>query len=205
MEMETVAFDTSSVIHSIEEAAAGNKSLIMTRTDASYLEVEQRAKDTPGSPLEKLFKNVIYHDNVGYDRRIAAAAMQMVQNLTQEMLNQAVFIISDALLTFVGASACVIVKIMDERFFFLRMGEWKRDPVRRKSMRIHETGLDVYYKQLRACEAELYNSVWHHTPNRECVCNSVDKFIAERMTIDLTAMKVKQVSVVLLFELFATL
>jgi hypothetical protein len=54
MKMEMIAFDTSSIIRNLDEAVAANRTLIMTKTEAATLEVEQKAFDYPDSSLGKL-------------------------------------------------------------------------------------------------------------------------------------------------------
>jgi hypothetical protein len=114
MKMEMVAFDTSSVVQTIEEAVETNKTLAMTRTEAAYLEVEQRAKDYPWSPLGQLHKNVMY-DGTGDQQ----ALMKSLLKLTQEILNNVVIIVSEHLKGYMEGSLCVTIRNVNENFSFL--------------------------------------------------------------------------------------
>jgi hypothetical protein len=102
MKMEMVAFDTSSVVQTIEEAVEANKTLAMTRTEAAYLEVEQRAKDYPWSPLGQLHKNVMY-DGTGDQQ----ALIKILLKLMQEIPNNVVIIVSEHLKGYMEGSLCV--------------------------------------------------------------------------------------------------
>ena len=208
MTMEMIAFDTSKVIRTVSEADFTNKTPVMTRTEASTMQVEEKAAHDPDSTLGRLMTRAEFNNEPVDPATVA-------NGLTQSVLNKHVLVVSTRLLSYMEASYCAAFKNQNPKFDFLLgkeaivdifVGPWfnpslnarSKNMLRKKSTKIRDHGLGIHINDFVDREVRAMTEILLVGQDFGCLHRSVEAFIDKEFDHQFSVMTLDKMSDVFL-------
>lgn len=191
MKTEMVAYDTSRVIESLDEALARNKTLCMTKTEAATQYVEQTAKQDPHSSLARLWSRAIFNTKPTSD---ADTTDFLLSHVTPKNMASVVLVISHRLLSYLEDITCIAVRSKQDYVYNFLIGReiivdvptgawfsrflsplYKRI-LHRKLLKVREGGWAVH--MAKHTDVMVREMIAKITKPEQCMYRSLDQFLS---------------------------
>ena len=193
LKTEMVAYDTSRVVRSLADALRSHKTAAMTRTEASSTVIERLAQDQPQSVIGRLYKEAVFNRHPTSDRNAMA---RLLASMTPSSVAKHIIIVSKRLLSYLQASVCgflnsakheydflvgseVLVDIFTGPWFSHYLSDWYRSVLRKKLLRIRESGLGIHFAYWTDQETKRLAATVYAGQDVECTHSSLDSFLKE--------------------------